>query len=170
MRWLRQRGRSLGDQHARLADRRGLLMSLLGGAGAIAAAVWALRPRSADGRGYQVIARWTIQNGGEGRFIAVDPAPTIAAFRALGERLREEFAAHENAVVMIFDDADAARHVHLGSRTIGEQLFQAALRHQRAMYVKHAEREHRLTIYAPYPVPHETIHYRDRSQGKGNGP
>jgi hypothetical protein len=53
---------------------------------------------------------------------------------------------------------------------IGEQPFQAALRHQRAMYVKHAGRAHRLTIYAFYPTPHETIHCRDRSQGKGNRP
>lgn len=167
--WLKQNVWTLKGQSVWLAGRRRLLASVLGGAGAVAAAVWALRPRAADGRGYQEIARWQIQNGGEGRFIAVGAEPTVAELQALGERLREAFAVHENAVVMIFDDAKAARQVYQGSRTIGEKQFQTALRHQCAMYVKQAGREHRLTIYAQYPEPQTTIRYRDDSQGKDGG-
>lgn len=61
---------------------------------------------------------------------------------------------------MVFDDAEAAREVRKGSRTLGEERFQAALRHQRAMYVKQAARgEERLVVYAIYPAAHEVIRY-----------
>lgn len=140
--------------------RRGLLVSLPIGAGALAAALLAgLRSSPADGRGYQEVARWRIR-GGEGRFIAVAREATFDELRALGERLREELRHLDNAVVMIFDNLEAARQVRRGSRTIGEERFQAALTHQRAMYVKQASRgEHSLVIYERYPNPREVIRY-----------
>jgi len=66
----------------------------------------------------------------------------------------------DNAIVMVFDDAEAARQVRRGSRVIGEERFQAALRHQRAMYLKSTGRgEQSLIIYDPYPVAREVIGY-----------
>jgi hypothetical protein len=60
-------------------------------------------------------------------------------------------------VVMVFDDARAARDVRRGSRHIGEARFQAALAHQRAMYLKDAARgEHTFTILV---YPKEVIHF-----------
>lgn len=135
-------------------------MSLLAGAGAVGAAVLAaLRSSHADGRAYQVVARWGIP-GGEGRFIAVASKPTPEKLRALGERLRDEFHRLDNAVVMVFDDPEAARQVRRGSRIIGEERFQAALRHQRAMYVKETARaEHSLLVYDRYPSVREVVRY-----------
>lgn len=140
--------------------RRGLLGSLLAGAGALAAVAWGWRGRPVDGRGYHEVARWRIP-GGEGRFIATAPAPTIDALRDLAERLRKELSGVNNAVVMVFDDAGAAREVRRGSRHIGEERFQAALVHQRAMYVKQAARgDHRLVVYERHPSAREVVRYR----------
>lgn len=139
--------------------RRSMLVSMVAGAGAVTAGLWTWRPRAADGRGYQEVAQWKIP-GGEGRFIAVGPVPSADELRAVGDRLREEFGRLENGVVMIFDDPEAAREVRRGSRSRGEERFQAALRHQRAMYVKQPERgEHRLLIYSSYPRIQEEIRY-----------
>jgi apolipoprotein N-acyltransferase len=148
------------NQDGNIRSRRGLLASLVGGAAAVTAATaWLFRPEAADGRGYQEVARWRMR-GGEGRFIAVGPTPTAEELRALGDRLRGESRRMENAVVMVFDDAEAAREVRKGSRTIGEERFQAALRHQRAMYVRQPARgEERLVIYTTYPAAHEVIRY-----------
>jgi hypothetical protein len=61
---------------------------------------------------------------------------------------------------MVFDDPMAARQVRRGSRIIGEVRFQAALLHQKAMYLKSSARgEHSFTIYDVYPVPREVIRY-----------
>ncbi|MBI4608811.1 MAG: prolipoprotein diacylglyceryl transferase [Candidatus Rokubacteria bacterium] len=138
--------------------RKGLLLLLPIGAGAVAVgSLSALRsPRD---RGYHAVARWRIP-GGAGRFIAVGPEPTPDELRALGEQLREEFQPLNNAVVMIFDDAEAARQARRGSRIIGEERYQAALAHQRAMYVKQAARgEDSLVIYDRYPSAREVIRY-----------
>ena len=145
---------------ANLLPRRGLLTSVLAGAGAVAATVmWGSRPRAAHGRGYQEVAWWRV-SGGEGRFIAVGPDPTGDELRALGEHLREEFRRLENAVVMVFDQPEAARLVRQGSKTIGEEPFKTAIHHQRAMYVKQpARNEHRLVIYDSYPRIREEIRY-----------
>lgn len=140
--------------------RRGILFSLVAGAGALAATgLWGLRPRAADGRGYQVVVRWS-GPGGEGLFIATRPEPTVEELRHLGEELRREFGARDTLVVMVFDDPEAARQVRRGSRHIGEERFRAAQVHQRAMYFKQAARgEHGLTIYDRYPSPREVIRY-----------
>jgi hypothetical protein len=132
---------------------------LLAGAGALAAVAWGWRGRPVDGRGYYEVARWRIP-GGEGRFIATAPAPTIDELRNLAERLRKELSG-VNTVVMVFDDAGAAREVRRGSRHIGEERFQAALVRQRAMYVKQAVRgDHRLVVYERYPSAREVVRYR----------
>ncbi|MGH7325619.1 MAG: apolipoprotein N-acyltransferase [Candidatus Rokuibacteriota bacterium] len=148
------------QQDGSFRSRRGLLASLVGAVAAVTAATaWLFRPQLADGRGYLELVRWRIP-GGEGRFIAVGPSPSAEELRVLGERLRDESRRMKNAVVMVFDDAEAAREVRKGSRAIGEERFQAALRHQRAMYVKQPARgEERLVIYATYPAAHEVIRY-----------
>lgn len=149
-----------GDQADRRHMRRGALTSLLVAAGGLAAAaIWEWRPRPATGRGYQDVARWRIP-GGQGRFIAVGAGPTAEELRALGEQLRRELRDVENAVVMVFDDAVAAREVRRGSRAIGEERFQAGLAHQRAMYVKQAgRREHSLVLYDGYPRIKDVVRY-----------
>jgi hypothetical protein len=150
---------ALENQDGRLDGRRGALASLIAGTGAVAAVLWGWRPRAADGRGYHEVARWKVP-GGEGRFIAVGPAPSAEELRAVGDRLRDEFRRLENGVVMIFDEPEAAREVRRGSRIIGEERFQAALRHQRAMYVKQTARgEQSLVLYAEYPMARETVRY-----------
>lgn len=159
MRWFDRRSRLLTVAGGRTTSRRRVVGSALAGAAAVAATVSGLRPRLADGRGYQDIARWRIP-GGEGWFIVVDGEPTLDDLRALGGQLRERFASVENAIVMVFDDPEAAREVRRGSRTIGETQFEAALRHQRAMYVKQSARgEHRFIVFEPYPTPREVIRY-----------
>jgi hypothetical protein len=140
--------------------RRNLLLWLPVGVGAIAAG-WlsGLRASSSSGGGYQEVARWKIPEG-EGRFIAVGPKPTADELRTLGEWLREELRDLDNAVVMVFDDPDAARQVRQGSRNIREERFQRALAHQRAMCLKSTARgEESLTIYDAYPAVREVIRY-----------
>lgn len=148
-----------GSRRARLG-RRGLLLSLPIGAGLIAAGRLSGHGSSpARGRGYEEVARWRI-SGGEGRFIAVGPVPSPDELRILGERLREEFRRLDNAIVMVFDDAEAAREARRGSRITGEERFQAALRHQRAMYFKsRAKGEESFTVYDAYPSAREVIRY-----------
>ena len=66
----------------------------------------------------------------------------------------------DNVVVMIFDDANAAREVRRGSRIVSETEFQAALVHQRAMYLKSSARdEDSFTIYDSYPNISEVIRF-----------
>lgn len=158
MRWLPRK--AVATEDGRRTLRRSLLASLLAVTGAVAAALWGWRPRVADGGGYREVARWRIP-GGEGRFVAVGLNPSLDELRALGERLREELRDRDNAVVMVFDDPEAARQVRRGSRYIGEERFQAALAHQRAVYIKQAGRgEHSLSIYERYPtVVREVVRY-----------
>ncbi len=88
------------------------------------------------------------------------PDPDEGTLRALVERLRAEFSSHENGVAMIFDDRQAARDIRRGSRTLGEERFRAALRHQRAMYLKQtAPGEESLVVYGDYPTVRETLRY-----------
>lgn len=150
---------ALGDEIGRLDVRRGALAALVGAAGAMAAAVWGWRSDAAGGDGYHVVARWAIP-GGEGRFVAILPHPGSEDLRALADRMREDFSRHENGVAMIFDDVQAARDVRRGSRSLGEERFRAALRRQRAMYLKHAARgEESLVVYTDYPTVRETLRY-----------
>lgn len=150
---------ALGDETGRLDVRRGALAALVGAAGAMAAVVWGWRRQAAGGASDHIVARWAIP-GGEGRFVAIGPDSGTRDLRALADRMREDFAGHENGVAMIFDDAPAARDVRRGSRNLGEERFRAALRHQRAMYVKHAARgEESLVVYTDYPVVRETFRY-----------
>lgn len=143
-----------------ILTKRGFLASLLAAAGAIAAAAGSgLRPRARRDRTYQEVAHWNHPEG-EGLFIAVEPDSSVDELRALGGKLRHNFLDRENMVIMIFDDALAARDVSRGSRVIGEKRFRAALAHQRAMYLKNAaRREDQFTIYASYPLAHEAIRY-----------
>lgn len=140
--------------------RRGFVLTMLAGAAAaVTAGWWRLRTALTAGGRYEDVARWRIP-GGEGRFVAVGPGPIPDELRALGERLRQEFRPMDSAVVMVFDDPEAARQVRKGSRIIGEEPFQAALRHQRAMYFKsRAKGEESFTIYDPYPSAREVIRY-----------
>lgn len=163
LRWRAERDQVPADDPSlggRGWTRRGLLPSLAIGASVMAAGWFSgLRSSSSDGRGYQEVARWRIP-GGAGRFIAVGREADPDELKVLGERLREEFHRLETAVVMIFDDPEAARQARRGSRIIGEARFQAALRHQRAMYIKQAARgEHSLIIYDRYPILKEEIRY-----------
>ncbi|MBI4636664.1 MAG: apolipoprotein N-acyltransferase [Candidatus Rokubacteria bacterium] len=159
---MRRMGRTplaLGDEAGRLDVRRGVLAAVFAAAGAIAAMVWGWRPHAAGGDGYQVVAWWTIP-GGEGRFVVILPAPSAKDLEAVADRLRDDFSRHENGVAMIFDDVQAARDVRHGSRTLGEERFQAALRHQRAMYLKYAARgDESFVVYAEYPLVRETLRY-----------
>lgn len=140
--------------------RRGVLASLAAGLGAVAVvALGRLRPLAGHARGYQITARWAIP-GGEGEFVALAPESGDTELRIVGERLVTEFRDVASAVVMIFDDATAARTMRRGSRNVDERDFQAALRHQRAMYVKQAARgEHRLVTYDVYPRIRDEIRY-----------
>jgi protein-S-isoprenylcysteine O-methyltransferase Ste14 len=139
--------------------RRGPLAALVTAAGGIAAVVWGWRPHPAGGDGYQVVARWTIP-GGEGLFVVIPPDPGADGLHVVAVRIRADFARHDNGVAMIFDDVQAARDVRRGSRNLGEERFQAALRHQRAMYVKYvAQGEESLFVYSDYPLVRETFHY-----------
>lgn len=138
-----------------------ILISLLLGVGVMATGwVSRLLLSSQDERGFHVIARWPISGGGEGFIVAIGRDPSDEELRALGKRLEEEFGRLGEAVVMVFDDAAAARLVRQGSRIVGEKKFQKALLHQRAMYLKSsAGDEHSVTIYDTYPRPREVIRY-----------
>lgn len=130
-----------------MGSRRGVIGLLMAGLGVLGAAVAALiRPRGTNDGGYRRVVTWKIP-GGEGLFVAVASNPGLPELRTLGERLRHEFRDRQNMAVMVFDDATAAREVRRGFRYIGEERFQAALAHQRAMYLKDAARgEHIFTI------------------------
>lgn len=161
-----QKRRTLGARSGKATPvRRDALLSLVAVAAAAVAAWRGWGRVGAQGRGYQVVARW-LRPDGEGWFVAVAGA-SRDELRDLGETLREEFARADTAVVMVFDDPEAARQVRRGFRVIGEERFQAALRHQRAMYVKHAARgEHRLVIYERYPQAIEVIRYWRGEDGR----
>jgi hypothetical protein len=114
----------------------------------------------ADHEEYRIIADWQIPAGGKGMIIAISPHYGREELRGLASLLRKRFGGLENAVVMIFDDAKAARQVRRGSRMIGETEFQAAVVHQRAMYLKSLLRsEDSFTIYKAYPVVDEIIRF-----------
>lgn len=140
--------------------RRGLVAALLAAAaGGLGTLSWVFRRSGAASRGYEEVARWKLP-GGEGRFIALDHEPSVRDLRALGGRLRREYREANAAVVMVFDDAEAARAVRRGARGMGEGRFEAALRHQRAMYVKQTARgEERLVIYRQFPEVGEVVSY-----------
>jgi hypothetical protein len=128
-------------------------------AGGLGTLSWALGRTGPTSRGYEEVARWKLA-GGEGRIIALDHQATMPDLRALGLRLREESRDVAAAVIMVFDDVEAAREVRRGSRVIGEQRFEAALLHQRAMYLKEPARgEERLTMYKRHPEVLEVVRY-----------
>jgi hypothetical protein len=165
MRRIGQTQLRLGEDPCRLHVRRGALAALVAAAGAMAAVVWEWRPRSTDSVGHQTVARWVIP-GGEGRFVVILPNSGAEELHAVADRLHKDFSRQENGVAMIFDDAPAARDVRRGSRNIGEERFRAALRHQRAMYFKHAARgEESLIIYTDYPLVRETFRLSGRREG-----
>ena len=143
--------------------RRGVIASLLIGMGTLAVKSFSwLHFSPADGGEYQVIAEWHAPTGGTGLIIAISPHSSSEELRVLGSRLQEQFRRLDNAAVMIFDDAEAARRVRKGSRNVDEARFQAALFHQRAMYIKNASRgENSFTIYKSYPVVGEVMRFED---------
>lgn len=143
--------------------RRGVIGSLLIGMGTLAVKSFAwLNFSSARGGEYQVIAEWENTAAGRGLMIAISPDSTLEELRALGKRLQGRFHGVDNVAVMIFDDAGAALQVRKGSRNVDEARFQAALRHQRAMYLKSLDRgEETLTVYKSYPVVGEVIRFDD---------
>ena len=143
--------------------RRGVIASLFIGAGTLAVKSFAwLNFSSAHDGEYQVIAEWENTAAGKGLMIAITPDSTLEQLRALGQHLQDRFREVDNAAVMIFDDAAAALQVRKGSRNVDETLFQAALGHQRAMYLKSLARGvESLTIYKSYPVVSEVIRLRD---------
>lgn len=128
-------------------ERRGAIGAMLASIGALGLALASLlRPPEPTESGYRRVVRWKNPQG-EGLFIAVAPNMTPEDMRKLGDRLRWEFRDRLKMVVVIFDEVRAARQVYRGSRYIGEERFQVALAHQRAMYVKDAARgEDRFTI------------------------
>lgn len=142
--------------------RRRFLGYLAGSLGAMAASgLFWTRQRSRDdpaGRLYQVVARWRLAAGGLGLFIATEGQPAKEQLKALGQGLRQGHQDQPNLVVMVFDDAEAARTVRKGSRVVGEEPFQAALGHQVAFYVKDSRAgRHSFTIYGE---PQEVVQYR----------
>ena len=141
--------------------RRGVIVSLFLGMGTLAVKSFSWFQFSpADGRDYQVIAQWQVPSGGEGLIIAVGSHSSREKLRDLGKRLQERFHGVDNVVVMIFDDANAAREVRRGSRIVSETEFQAALVHQRGMYFKSSARdEDSFTIYDSYPNIGEVIRF-----------
>lgn len=150
-------------------ERRGIIISLIGFGSLAAGWVYGIFVAGVHRRGYDIVARWEIP-GGEGWIIAVDSKPTPQQLRSLGDELKEELRRLDDAVVMVFDDRDAARLVRRGFRMVGEEQFQAALLHQRAMYLKSSDRgEHRLTLYERYPTPHEVIRYGSAHLQERNG-
>ena len=142
--------------------RRGVIASLLIGAGTLAVRSFSWLNVFPGHRGeYQVIVEWE-NAAGKGLMIAISPQSTLEELRALGKRLQGRFRGVEDVAVMIFDDAGAALQVRKGSRNIGETRFQAALRHQRAMYLKSLVRgEESLTVYKSYPVVGKVIRFDD---------
>jgi hypothetical protein len=146
--------------------RRGVIASLLVGIGTLATKSFSWFHFSpADGGDYQVIARWQIAAGGKGLMIAISPHSRVEDLRALGRRFQDKFHTVDNVAVMVFDDAGAAQQVRRGSRRVAETQFQAALVHQRAMYLKSASRgEDSFTIYKSYPAVAEVIRFDDDLQ------
>ncbi|MGE0608115.1 MAG: thermonuclease family protein [Pirellulales bacterium] len=58
---------------------------------------------------YDIVRRWTIPNGGEGKVVLVSPSvATTTGLAELAHVLREETRADRNAVIMIFDHQRAA--------------------------------------------------------------
>jgi hypothetical protein len=152
---------ALNNRRARWG-RRGVIASLLLGTGTLAAKSfsWLQFSPTDGGEDYQVIAQWQVPTGGKGLIIAISPGSTLEELRALGKRVQERFHGVDNVAVMIFDDANAARKVRRGSRIISETEFQAALVHQRAMYLKSSARdEDSFTIYDSYPNISEVIRF-----------
>jgi hypothetical protein len=143
--------------------RRGVIASLLIGAGTLAVkSVSWFNFSPAHGGEYQVIAEWENTAAGRGLMIAISPDLSLEELRALGKRLQDRFRGMDDAAVMIFDDAEAALQVRKGSRNVDETRFQAALGHQRAMYLKSCARGvESLTVYKSYPVVSEVIRFDD---------
>jgi hypothetical protein len=143
--------------------RRGVIALLLIGMGTLAVkSVSWLTFSLAGGGEYQVITEWQSATGGKGLMIAISPHSTFEELRAVGRRLRDKFHSVDNAAVMVFDDAGAAREVRRGSRVVGETDFQAALVRQRAMYLKSTPRgEDSFTIYRAYPAVAEIIRFEE---------
>lgn len=169
---MKSEGRYLPDAVLKLRTaplgRRGVLASLLIGIGILAARSFSwFRFSRADGGEYQVIAQWQVPAGGEGLIIAIGPNSSPEKLREVGHRLKKRFHRVDIVAVMIFDDANAARQVRRGSRVISETTFQAALVHQRAMYLKSTPRaEDSFTIYKTYPTVDEVIRF-DENEFRG---
>lgn len=108
-------------------------------------------------------AEWQSAADSKGLMIAISPHSTEEELRGVGKRLHDKFrGVNNNVAVMVFDDATAARQVRKGSRNVDEARFEAALIHQRAMYLKSASRgEESFTIYKSYPAVAEVIRVDD---------
>ena len=57
----------------------------------------------------------------------------------MGQRLRDETSHQPAAVVMVFDDAEAARTVRSGARIVGNEAYERAITHQVASFVRTAQ-------------------------------
>ena len=93
----------------------------------------------ADGPGYQLIDRWALREGGYGMYVAVRPDTSRQDLEQLGERIRIETSRQPAAVVMVFDDVEAARTVRSGARIVGNEAYERAITHQVASYVRTAQ-------------------------------
>jgi hypothetical protein len=127
----------LGAVRRRTLAVAGILALVGAGAGAIGSG---LAPRLAGygGPGYEVVDRWELRGGGYGMYVAVAPGLTPEDLRRLGERLRDGTAREPGAVVIVFDDAQAARTVRTGARVVGNEAYERAIPHQLAIYLKQA--------------------------------
>lgn len=99
---------------------------------------------------YEVVDRWTIPSGGEGKVIVISSSnfnePDMVA---LGENLKREAKADPNANISIFDDTRAAElrgSVLAGKANTADQAFYDA--HFVGNYAKNDHSDyHQLTIY-----------------------
>ena len=126
-----------GAVHRRTLAVVGVLTLAGAAAGAIRSGLVA-RLAGYEGPGYEVVDRWELRSGGHGMYVAVGPGLTPEDLRRLGERLRDEAGREPGAVVMVFDDAQAARTVRTGARVVGNDAYERAIPHQLAIYVKQA--------------------------------
>ncbi|HEV7449189.1 MAG TPA: hypothetical protein VGP13_01490 [Candidatus Paceibacterota bacterium] len=99
---------------------------------------------------YQVVDRWTIPNGGEGKVVVISPdLLNETDMVALGNKLKGDVQGDRNAFISIFDDASAAA---LRDKVLGDKATKAEQdsydKHFIGEYDKNANTGyHQFTIY-----------------------